>query len=384
MKEFQFSIPQKVVVGVGSLKKLPALMKELGGTHAYIITGPHLGKMPVMAETIADIKNAGFAVDMFCETEANPSVETVEKAVAGYQACGADLMIAFGGGSPMDVAKAVGAVVTYGGKVTDYEGPGKVPGKITPMIAIPTTAGTGSEVTSFAVITDHSRNYKFTISSVNLIPDYALLDASLLTSTPVSVAAASGIDAFIHAEESYVSKKASPFTEVMSEKAMELIGANIRAFVADRSNLAAAEAMLLGSLFAGVAFSWANLGNVHAMSHPVSAYFNLAHGVSNAILLPVIVEYNGLADCGKYRKIYDYIARAPYGGEAFTPDLLVEELKKLNKELGIPANLAAAGVTEDKIEVMAVDAMKSGNIAVNPRSSKLEDIVELYKKAMNY
>ncbi|MGN0347486.1 MAG: iron-containing alcohol dehydrogenase [Lachnospiraceae bacterium] len=382
MKDFQFSIPQNVIVGTGCLKKLPEYVKKLNGVHPLIITGPHLAKMCVMAEMIASLEKEGLKVDVFSETEANPSTDTVEKAVKLYEDVKADVLIAFGGGSPMDVAKAVGAVVTYGGKVTDYEGAGKVPGIITPLIAIPTTAGTGSEVTPFAVITDHSRDYKLTISSVNLIPNYALLDASLLTTTPASVAAASGIDAFIHAEESYVSKKASPFTEVMSEKAMQLIGANIRAFVADRTNLEAAEGMLLGSLFAGIAFSWANLGNVHAMSHPVSAHFNLAHGVANAILLPVIVEYNGLADRGKYKKIYNFIARTPYCGLEFRQEDLVDALYELNSDLGIPAGLAEAGVTEDLIEVMAKDAMKSGNVAVNPRTTTLADMISLYHKAM--
>lgn len=382
MKDFQFSIPQKVIVGAGSLSKLPGLIQELGKSHAYIITGPHLAKMQVMEDTANSLKGEGISVHIFSDTEANPSTETVEKAAEGFVKSGADIIVAFGGGSPMDVAKAVGVVVTYGGKITDYEGAGKVPGKITPLIAIPTTAGTGSEVTAFSVITDHSRDYKLTVSSVNIIPDYAILDGSLITTAPASVAAASGIDAFIHAEESYVSKKASPFTEVMSEKAMELIGRSLRAFVADRTNIDAAQDMLLGSLFAGIAFSWANLGNVHAMSHPVSAHYNLAHGVANAIILPVVVEYNGLADTGKYRKIYNYIAREPFSGSSFKPEYLVEELRALNKELGIPGSLKEAGVDESKIEIMAADAMKSGNIAVNPRATKLSDMIDLYKKAM--
>ena len=174
----------------------------------------------------------------------------------------------------MDVAKAVGVVAKYGGSITEYEGGGKVPGDIVPLIAIPTTAGTGSEVTAFSVITDHSRNYKLTVFSYKLIPSYGILDAELLTTAPASVAAACGIDAMVHALEAYISKDASPFSDAMAEKALELIGKNIRSYVADRTNLEAAEGMLVGSLFAGIACSWARLGDVHAMSHPVSAFFN--------------------------------------------------------------------------------------------------------------
>ena len=250
------------------------------------------------------------------------------------------------------------------------------------MIAIPTTAGTGSEVTAFSVITDHSRNYKLTVFSYEILPKYAILDPELITTAPASVAAACGIDAMIHALEAYISTAASPFSDAMSEKALELIGGNIRRYVANRKDEEAASAMMAGSLFAGIAFSFARLGNVHAMSHPVSAYFNVAHGVANAILLPFILDYNKLADNGKYRKIYQYISQKNIDGIEFNPDMLVDEVKKLNKLLGIPSSLSEVSVTEDKIEAMGEDAMKSGNILVNPRSSTLNDIIELYKKAL--
>lgn len=381
-KEFSFSIPQDIVVGKGSLAKLPEIAKKLGGTHGFIISGPHLNKMGIVKSCADALENAGISVDTYTETEGNPSVETVDKAAAAFKESGADFIIALGGGSPMDVAKAVGVVAKYGGSITEYEGGGKVPGDIIPLIAIPTTAGTGSEVTAFSVITDHSRNYKLTVFSYKLIPSYAILDPELLTTAPVSVAAACGIDAMVHALEAYISKDSSPFTDAMAEKALELIGKNIRKYVADRSDIQAAENMLMGSLFAGIAFSWARLGDVHAMSHPVSAFFNVPHGVANAILLPTIVEYNALADNGKYLKIYNYISRTPVLENEFEPLMLVELLKNLNAQLGIPASLSEVGVTADKFDAMADDAMKSGNIAVNPRSTTKKDVVSLYEKAL--
>ena len=381
MNEFTFSVPQNIIVGRGSLAKLPEVAEKSGGKKAFIISGPHLNKMGIVQSCVDALKAKGIESSVFTETEGNPSVETVDKASAAYKESGADFIVALGGGSPMDVAKAVGVVARYGGSITEYEGADKVSGDIIPLIAVPTTAGTGSEVTAFSVITDHSRNYKLTVFSYKLIPSYAILDAELLTTAPASVAAACGIDALVHALEAYISTAASPFSDAMAEKALELIGANIRCYAANRGDIEAAENMLVGSLFAGIAFSWARLGDVHAMSHPVSAYFNVPHGVANAILLPTIVEYNMLADKGKYLNIYNYIAELPAAPEEFTADMLVDELLNLNEALGIPAGLEEAGVTKDKFDAMADDAMKSGNIAVNPRSTTKKDVLALYEKA---
>lgn len=394
MNEFSFSVPQNITVGKGSLAKLPEIAKKSGGSHAFLMSGPHLAKMGLVEKAANSLKSAGISVDTFIDIEGNPSVETVDKATAAFKEAGADFIVAFGGGSPMDVAKAVGVTAKYGGSITEYEGAHKVPGPIIPLIAIPTTAGTGSEVTAFSVITDHSRDYKLTVFSYEILPAYAILDAELLTTAPASVAAACGIDAFIHAEEAYISTAASPFSDAMAEKAMSLIGKNIRRFVANRGDIEAAESMLVGSLFAGIAFSFARLGNVHAMSHPVSAFFDVPHGVANAVLLPVIAEYNALADHGRYLTIYNDISPVPAYEEEFEPMMLVDAIRELCGEIGIPANLTeainnasktgpvSAEEIENKIEAMAVDAMKSGNIAVNPRSSRQCDIEMLYRKAL--
>ena len=394
MNPFEFFIPQNIIVGAGTLVRLPECAQKLEGTHAMLLSGPTLRKMGIVDKAAKYLEDAGMKVDIFTEIEANPSVTTVEKATTAFKEAGADFIVALGGGSPMDVAKAVGVTAKYGGSITEYEGAHKVPGKIIPLIAIPTTAGTGSEVTAFSVITDHSRDYNLTVFSYELFPSYAILDPELLTSAPASVAAACGIDAFIHAEEAYVSTAASPFSDAMAEKAMELIGKNIRRFVARRTDLEAAEAMLTGSLFAGIAFSFARLGNVHAMSHPVSAFFDVPHGVANAVLLPVIAEYNALADHGKYIKIYNYISKIPAYADEFEPEMLVAAIRELCASICIPKNLTEAvnnaskigevsrGQIEEKIPAMAADAMKSSNIAVNPRASRQSDIEALYIKAL--
>ncbi|MGN0383066.1 MAG: iron-containing alcohol dehydrogenase [Eubacterium sp.] len=381
METFSFSIPQNIVFGKRSLKKLPELAQKLQKKKAFIISGPHLNKIGMVDKCREALKSYGMESDAFTETESNPSTYTVDKATEQFNNSGADFIVAIGGGSPLDVAKAVSVLATFGGKITDYEGSGKVTGPVVPMIAIPTTAGTGSEVTAFSVITDHSRNYKLTVVSNYLLPAYAILDPELITSVPVKTAAACGVDAMVHALEAYISIAASPFSDMFALKALELIGHNIRTYVANRSNKSAAEAMLLGSLFAGIAFSHARLGDVHAMSHPVSAFFDVPHGVANAILLPVIVEYNALSDTGKYYDIYKNICRCPVEKGMFSSDMLAIELSELNKELGIPGSLQEVGVKEEQFETMAEDAMKSGNIAVNPRSTTKNDVINLYKKA---
>ncbi|MGN1027861.1 MAG: iron-containing alcohol dehydrogenase [Faecousia sp.] len=382
MNDFSFSVPQNIIVGRGSRRRLPEVVKSLGGTHGFIVSDPYLAKIGDVQACAEELASVGIPADSFTETEKNPSVETVDKATARFVSCGADCIIALGGGSPMDVAKAVGVLARYGGSITGYEGGGKVPGPIVPLVAIPTTAGTGSETTAFSVITDHSRNYKLTVFSDRIIPAYAILDPNLITTVPAPTAAACGMDAMIHALEAYISRSASPFSDALAEKALELIGGNLRRYVANREDVEAAEAMLVGSMLAGIAFSRARLGDVHAMSHPVSAYYDVPHGVANSILLPAVVDFNALADKGKYWKIYIRIAQAPVPASQFRPDMLGEEIRRLNKVLGIPASLREVGVTDTHFDAMADDAMKSGNIAANPRATTKQDILALYRAAL--
>ncbi len=382
MKSFSFKIPQNIEFGMGSLKKLPEILKESHSKHVFLISDHGLESVGTVKKIQDIIEAGGVICTAYLEVKPNPTVAIVEEAAALYKESGATSIIALGGGSPMDVAKAVGVLSNYGGKITDYEGNFKVPGPIVPIIAIPTTAGTGSEVTASAVITDESRNYKMSVFSYEILPKYAVLDPELIMTVPASIAASCGVDALIHAMEAYISNNATPFSDAMAEKAMELIGGNLRRFVANRKDEEAASAMMAGCNFAGIAFAWARLGNVHAMSHPVSGYFHVAHGVANAILLPTVLEYNALADHGRYEVMYNYIRRDNAPQDGFKPEMLVEEIRSLNAELGIPKTLSEVGVKEETIPAMAEDAMKSGNIPANPRQTSVKDIIALYRKAM--
>jgi len=382
MKDFSFKIPQNIEFGMGSLRKLPEILKESNSEHVLLISDRGLESIGVVGKIQGIIEAGGIKCTTYLEVKPNPTIAIVDEATELYKECKATSIVALGGGSPLDVAKAVGVLANHGGKITDYEGNHKVPGPVVPMIGIPTTAGTGSEVTASCVITDESRNYKMTVFSYENLPKYVVLDPELIMTAPASIAASCGVDALIHALEAYISRNASPFSDAMAEKAMELIGGNLRRFVANRQDEEAACAMMAGCNFAGIAFAWARLGNVHAMSHPVSAYFNVPHGVANSILLPTVIEYNALADNGRYEVIYNYIREGNEVLNGFKPEMLVEELKKLNEDFGIPKSLSEVGVKEEMIEEMAKDAMMSGNIPANPRQTNVKDIIELYKKAL--
>ena len=382
MKDFNFKIPQNIEFGMGSLKKLPEILKENNSDHVFLISDRGLESIGVVNKVQDIIEVGGIKCTAYLDVKPNPTIDIVNEATALYKECGATSIVALGGGSPLDVSKTVGVLAKYGGKITDYEGMDKVPGPIVPMIAIPTTAGTGSEVTASSVITDESRNYKFSIVSYETLPKYAVLDPELIMTAPASIASSCGVDALIHAIEAYLSRNASSFSDAMAEKAMELIGKNLRRFVKNRKDEEAACGMMSGSNFAGISFAWARLGNVHAMSHPVSAFCHVPHGVANSVLLPTVMEFNALVDNGRYEKIYNYIREGNEAIKDFKPEMLVEELKNLNEDLGIPKSLSEVGVKEHMIEDMAKDAMKSGNVLANPRETSLDDMIELYKKAI--
>ena len=214
MSLFSFAVPQNITFGAGALDKIPEAVSRMKVSKAFIISGPHLNKTGLVNLIASKLEEAGLSSESFTETEGNPSTDTVERAAAKFASSGADMIVAFGGGSPLDVAKAVAILGKYGGKITDYEGVGKVPGPVVPMLAIPTTAGTGSEVTSFSVITDHSRDYKLTVGSTYLLPEAVILDPGLIATVPEKTAAYCGVDALVHALESYISLASSPFSDI--------------------------------------------------------------------------------------------------------------------------------------------------------------------------
>ncbi|MEW6661427.1 MAG: iron-containing alcohol dehydrogenase [Bacillota bacterium] len=380
--DFSFSVPGQVRFGVGIIKQLPAELEKNGINNVLVVSDPGVVKAGLPDEMFALFREAGIGFTLFDQVEPNPSVETVVKALEAYQENGCQGMVAFGGGSPIDTAKALGVLATNGGELTQYEGVGKFKNPPPPLWVIPTTAGTGSEATPFAVITHRQTNYKFPVAGPSLIPRLALLDPTLITTLPPHVAASTGMDALTHAIESYLSLAAHPFSECMSEKAIALVGRHLRNFVANRQDLEAAGGMLLASLFGGIAFAHARLGLVHAMAHPLGGFFNVPHGVANAVLLPYVMQFNLLADKGKYERIAQLLGEDLNGlSSAERAQKAVEAVETLNRDLGIPAKISAVGVKKEAIPQMAVDTMKSGNVKVNPRQAVMEDVIRLFELA---
>ena len=384
MNEFGFSIPQNITVGRGTLGKLGEAAKKLGGTHAFIISGPHLEKMGLVARAEGYLADAGIKADAYTDIEANPSVTTVEKATEAFRASGADFIVAFGGGSPMDVAKAVGVVAKYGGSITDYEGAHKVPGKIVPLIAIPTTAGTGSEVTKNTIISDTEHNVKMLLGGPSIIPALAVVDPTFTMTAPPSVTAATGIDALCHAIEAYTSRKAQPLTDTFALSAIKKIHKNLPVCYHDGKNVDARLGMSIAALEAGIAFNNASVTIVHGMSRPIGALFHIAHGVSNAVLLPACMEFaieentDRFATIGRIMGVADENTTDHAAAEA-----MVKEVSRFCQEVGIPT-LEKLGVKKEdffaQLSKMADDALESGSPQNTMRIPTKEQIMEIYRK----
>ena len=382
MDRFSFRLLQDARFGPHEVESLPELLHQADARHVLLVSDRGLEAAGLVDLVRSLIVRAGYDCTCFLDVEPDPTAKTIEACAARYRTCGADVTVALGGGSPIDAAKAMRAVARYGGHALDYEGTGKIPGPIDTLIAIPTTAGTGSEFTNGAVISDHERVYKTVLADPHLAARFVILDPTLLAGLPASVAASCGADAWIHAMEAYVSRAASPWSDALAEKALALIGANLRPFVACRADQEAASAMLLGAAFAGAALALGRLGLIHAMSHPVSAFFGVPHGVANAVLVPAVLEYNALADRGRYARLYAYLT-----GDRPDPDAsaerLIEAWRRLLRDLGLPGCLADLGVTEDKLAPMVADTMKSPYVATNPRTFGPQEALQVFQRALH-
>jgi alcohol dehydrogenase class IV len=314
-----------------------------------------------------------------------PTQDYAEEGLKAFKEAGADFLIAVGGGSPMDAAKAIGALATNTGRISDFMGANKIPQPAAPLIAIPTTAGTGSEVTPFTIITDTAKDVKMLIASVNILPRVALVDPLMTLQMPQGITAATGLDALTHAIEAYVSVKAQPLTDTLALQAIRIIGANLRQAWSNGDNLEARTNMLIGSLHAGLAFANSSVALVHGMARPIGAYFHLPHGVSNAALLPTVIEFSILGNPRKYANIAEAMGENTEGLSLLDAAYVAAEAtRRLNEDLKVPT-LRGLGVEEKKfnsvVKQMAADAITSGSPGNNPRKATADEIVELYKKA---
>ena len=369
--------------GKGAIAEIPGVVKAKGYHKAFVCSDPDLVKFGVTGKVTEILKDAGLSYELYSDIKPNPTIQNVQNGVEAFQKSGADYIIAIGGGSSMDTAKAVGIIINNPefADVRSLEGVAPTKNKSVFTIAVPTTAGTAAEVTINYVITDVEKSRKFVCVDVNDIPDIAVVDPDMMSSMPKGLTAATGMDALTHAIEGFITKAAWEMTDMFHLKAIEIIARSLRGAVENTSE--GREGMALGQYIAGMGFSNVGLGIVHSMAHPLGAVYDTPHGVANAIILPTVMEYNAPATGDKYR----YIAAAM--GVEGTQDMSVEEyrkaavdaVRKLSSDVGIPANLKDI-VKEQDIPFLAKSAYADACRPGNPRDTSEEEIAQLYRSLL--
>ncbi|WP_439580574.1 iron-containing alcohol dehydrogenase [Elioraea sp.] len=377
--------PRMMRIGGGAVAQAAELLATLGLKRPMVVTDPFMVASGLVRKLLDPLAEAGITPPVFGDTVPDPTDTVIEAGVAALNAAGEiDCLIGFGGGSPIDTAKAIAILAAGGGKIRDWKVPRAADLAALPILAVPTTAGTGSEVTRFTVITDTERNEKMLIAGLAALPLATLVDYELTYSVPARTTADTGIDSLTHALEAYVSKRANPYADTMARRAMALIARNLRTAYAEPGNATAREAMMLGATLAGLAFSNSSVALVHGMSRPLGAHFHVAHGLSNAMLLPAITAFSLPAALPRYAEAARAmgIAHEEEGDQAAAARL-VEELRALNRDLVVPTP-RSYGLDEAKwralIPTMAEQALASGSPANNPRVPSKEEIMALYEE----
>jgi len=370
-------------IGKGVASQADQVMKTLGVSRPLIVTDKIMVELGYADCIKQPLIEAGYDVEIFFDTIPEPTVSSIEAGVKIVRQGSFDSIIALGGGSPIDSSKAISILGKFGGTVRDYKFPRDVSELGLPIIAIPTTAGTGSEVTRFTIITDDTCDEKMLCAGLGFMPIAALIDYELTLSLPARITADCGLDALTHAIESYVSQKANTFSDIQALAAMKLIAQNLRQAYNNPDNQAAREGMMLGSTLAGIAFSNASVALVHGMSRPIGAFFHIPHGLSNAMLLPVITEFSISSAQDRYAACAIAMGIATINdSNEIAGKKLIAELRALNKDLNVPSP-STYGINEEKffklLPTMAEQAQASGSPGNNPRIPSQEEMVQLYK-----
>jgi len=379
------ALPRVMRVGGGASRELAAVLEQLGLRRPLIITDSYLVNSGRVETLVSGLAAAGIAARVFSDTVPDPTVASIETGIEYLTRGSHDCVVAFGGGSPIDSAKAIAVMGVMSMPVTSYKVPHvqDLPGL--PIIAIPTTAGTGSEATRFTIITDEVTDEKMLCPGIAFLPVAALIDYELTLTKPKRLTADTGIDSLTHAIEAYVSKRANPFSDLMALAAMRAIAPNLRRVCADGSDREGREALMLGATLAGIAFSNSSVALVHGMSRPIGAHFHVPHGLSNAMLLPTVTAFSASAALHRYADVARAmnVATDEEGDQACVARLL-DELTGLNRDLEVPTP-KAYGVNEGKwnalLETMANQALASGSPANNPRVPNVPEMIELYSQA---
>ena len=378
-----YFMPTVNLMGAGCVNEVGNRVKNLGGSKVLLVTNEGLINAGIAEKVEKILKNAGIKVVIFDEALPNPTDKNVEDGFKIWQTEKCDALVSLGGGSSHDCAKGIGLLAANGGKIHDYEGVDKSSKPMVPLICINTTAGTAAEMSRFCIITDTSRKVKMAIVGWHVIPAVSINDPELMVDKPPALTAATGMDALTHAIEAYVSTTATPLTDSAALMAIKLISKYLPMAVANGKNMEAREKMAYAQFLAGMAFSNAGLGYVHAMAHQLGGFYNLPHGVCNAILLPHVEQFN-LISCAE--RLRDVAIAMDQNVENMPVDeaaqQAIEAIKKLSSSIGIPSGLAELGVKEEDFSVMAENAKKDACQLTNPRLATHEEIVQIFKNAM--
>jgi len=381
--QFDFHSTRSILVERGGSANLAKRIQERGGKSALIITDPGVLSAGLLNKALPQFKELDIALEIFSDVQADPPVSVIDSAVKVAQQCKADFIVGFGGGSSMDVAKLVALLAPGKEKLADVYGVGMAKGPRLPLILVPTTAGTGSEVTTISIVTV-SESEKKGVVSPQLLPDVALLDAELTLGLPPHVTAATGIDAMVHAIEAFTTKRLkNPVSDCLAKEALRLLAGNLHKAVTGGNDIDARENMLLGACLAGMAFTNAPVAGVHALAYPIGARFHVPHGLSNSLMLGPVMHFNLEVAHAMYAELGKIIKPGLQGTTIEQATQLAKYLGGLAGELGLPDRLADVGITPADIEQLASDAMLQTRLLMNsPREITLSDAALLYKEAL--
>ncbi|MDC7126282.1 MAG: iron-containing alcohol dehydrogenase [Spirochaetales bacterium] len=370
-------MPQ-IKIGAGCINDIPTALKELNAKKVMVVTGKGTVRVGNYDKVKTVLDASGITVVHSDDVQPDPSIQLVDSIAEKARKSGVQAVIGLGGGSALDSAKVAAAMVTNEGSIRDYIGVGLLPKPGLPLIAVPTTAGTGSEVTHLSILSDLENQTKKGFGSSFVIPKYAFLDPELTTGLPQKSTAATGLDAFCHCVEAYTSANATEYTDALAVKAIKLISGNIRAAYNNGEDLFARENMLLGSLLAGMAFANAGVTAVHAFAYPLGGMFHVPHGMANSLMLPVIIKFN--ASSKKER--FAHVAELMSGKKGADWQDCISEVEKLCEDVNLPRNLKAIDIPESAIKPMSISVMDQTRLLVNnPREVTQKDAFDLYTEA---
>jgi alcohol dehydrogenase class IV len=382
LKPYTYFMPTRVECGNGIAEKTGELIKELGITRILLVTDKGVRAANLLEGIEKSLLSAGLNYEIYDEVEPNPSAQTIYKGTQCLKEHNSEAVLAVGGGSSIDTAKAIAVMANNTGGILDYEGVEKIPVPPLPIVAIPTTAGTGSETTNSTVITNKETSFKLGVLSSHLFSKLAILDPALTLQLPQEITAATGMDALTHAIESYTSKAANPVSQAFAMQAIKMIGENLTKAYFVGTDIESRENMLVASMMAGVAFSQSRLGNVHAISHTFGGVFNIPHGIANAALLPFVMKFNLRACANQYKDIAVALGRDVTGLSTIqAAEKAIDAVTEMNKTMKIPLNIKELGVSLEFLPKLVEDSMRSGNVFINPRLTKAADIQLIIEKA---